>query len=128
MTFEPEAFLLDAVSPEGYSAVEERGYLSALNTTLTPELIQEGLSRDVIRLVQNARKNAGLEVSDHIHLGLKASGDLQEAIKAHKDSIAYEVLAREVTDSVTDAYEESAEVEGTPLSIMLKKVEVVQTV
>ena len=128
MTFEPEAFLLDAVSPEGYSAVEERGYLSALNTTLTPELLQEGLARDVIRLVQNARKNAGLEVSDYINLGLKSSGDLQAAIEAHEKSIAYEVLARDVAETVVDGYEESAEIEGTPLTITLKKARVAQTV
>jgi isoleucyl-tRNA synthetase len=48
-TFEPEAFLIDAKSPEGYAALEERGYLAALKTQLSPELVQEGLARDVIR-------------------------------------------------------------------------------
>ena len=81
--FEPEAFLLDANSPEGYSAVEDSGYLAALNTKLTPELIQEGYMRDVVRLVQNARKSAGLEVSDSILLGIETSGDVLEAVKTH---------------------------------------------
>ena len=127
--FEPEAFLLDAVSPEGYSAVEERGYLAALNTQLTPELEREGLARDVIRLVQNARKNAGLEVSDFIRVGLETSGSLKDAVEAHRDTIAKEVLARELTTArLTDAYEESAEVEGTSLTITLKKVGVAETV
>ena len=113
-TFEPEAFLLDAQSPEGYSAVEERGYLAALNTQLTPELEQEGLARDVIRLIQNARKNAGLEVSDFIRVGLETSGSLQKAVEAHRDTIAKEVLAKELmlTRLAEGGYEESAEVEG----------------
>ena len=45
LDLEPEAFLLDAKSPEGYEAAEERGYLAALNTELTPELVQEGRAR-----------------------------------------------------------------------------------
>ena len=127
--FEPAAFLLDAVSPEGYSAVEERGYLAALNTQLTPELVREGLARDVIRLVQNARKNAGLEVSDFIRVGLETSDNLKDAVEAHRDTIAKEVLARELTTThLADAYEESLEVEGTPLTVTLKKLAVAETV
>ncbi|MGL4609180.1 MAG: isoleucine--tRNA ligase [Trueperaceae bacterium] len=121
--FEPEAFLLDAQSPEGYSAVEDKGYLAALNTTLTPELIQEGFMRDVVRLVQNARKSAGLEVSDTIHLGIETSSDVLEAVKAHQSTIGNEVLAKNISlVNLPDAsYSETAEVEGTPVSISLKK-------
>lgn len=120
---EPEAFLLDAKSPEGYAALEERGYLAALNTQLTPRLLQEGLARDAIRLVQNARKNAGLEVSDTIYLSLEAAGALAEALKTHHATIRSEVLADELTfEPLREvAYSEQAEVEGTPLTISFSK-------
>ena len=122
---EPKAFLLDAKSPEGYTALEERGYLAALNTQLTPELVQEGLARDVIRLVQNARKNAGLEVSDTIQLSLQTTGELAEAVKTHLETIQSEVLAAELgLEPLRDAaYNDYVEVEGTPLVISLSKVE-----
>jgi isoleucyl-tRNA synthetase len=122
-SFEPEAFLLDAQSPAGFSAVEDRGYLAALNTTLTPELIQEGFMRDVVRLVQNARKSAGLEVSDFILLGIETSGDVLEAVKAHSQTIQSEVLAKglEFTLLKDASYRETADVEGTSLNLSLKK-------
>ena len=122
-TFEPEAFLIDAKSPEGYAALEERGYLAALNTQLTPELEQEGLMRDVIRLVQNARKNAGLEVSDKIVLGLGTSGEVQAALETHRETVQNEVLAESLEFSpVEDAlHSEQEEVEGTSVVISLKK-------
>lgn len=121
--FEPETFLLEAKSPEGYAAAEDGGYLAALNITLTPELIKEGLARDVIRVVQNARKNAGLEVSDYISLGLTVEGDLKEAIVAHKDTIAHEVLAKELQlEEIKDGYLESVELEGQILKITISKV------
>ncbi len=122
---EPEAFLLDAKSPEGYAALEERGYLAALNTQLTPELLQEGLARDVIRLVQNARKNAGLSVSDAIGLSLETSGELKEAVETHRETIRAEVLADVLgLEPLSNAaYSEAAEVEGTPLTISLSKSE-----
>lgn len=124
-SLEPEAFLLDAKSPEGYTALEERGYLAALNTQLTPELVQEGLARDVIRLVQNARKNAGLEVSDTVRLSLQVDGDVAGAVQTHLKTIQNEVLAAEVSfEPSSDAeYTEEAEIEGTPLTISLSKAE-----
>lgn len=121
--FEPEAFLLDAQSPDGYSAVEDKGYLAALNVTLSPELIREGLMRDVIRLVQNARKNAGLEVSDHIILSVETSDEVLKALEEHKTTVMYEVLAKELSfEKITDVlYTESADVEETPIVLSLKK-------
>jgi isoleucyl-tRNA synthetase len=94
VTLRPDEVLLDAKSPEGYAAVEDRGYLAALNTTLTPELRREGLMRDAVRLVQDARKQAGLEVSDRIVLGLAADDpEAAAAISEHGDTVAGETLA-----------------------------------
>ncbi len=123
MSFEPEAFLLDALSPDGYSASEQEGYLAALNTTLTPELIQEGLARDVVRFVQEARKSAGLEVSDYIHLGLASDGELAEAIQVYRDYILKEVLAKDLSTTTANAsYSEQESVNGMDLVISIDKV------
>ena len=93
---EPDDVLLDARSPAGFAAVEDRGYLAALNTSVTAELAREGLARDAVRLVQNARKEAGLEVSDRIALELAASGELLTALREHAGTIAAEVLATQM--------------------------------
>src|SRR5690606_39378139 len=128
---EQEDLLLDARSPVGYAAKEDRGYLAALSTAVTPELRLEGLARDVIRLVQNARKEAGLEVSDRIALELRAEGDLHEALRRHGDGVASEVLATEFSVVGTLAGEltqepgvhaEAHAVEGLTLELRLRKV------
>ena len=121
-SFEPEAFLLDAQSPEGFAAAEQEGYLAALNTQLTPELIQEGYARDCIRFVQEARKNAGLDVSDTIHLSLSAEGELAEAIQAFADSICKEVLAVSLDgDSSNSPHQESVSIADFDLGIGIQK-------
>jgi len=67
-----------------------------LDTTVTPELAAEGLARDVIRAVQQARRDAGLAVSDRIRLTLDARDDVVAAAKAHEALLASETLALEV--------------------------------
>ena len=67
-----------------------------LDTTVTPELAAEGLARDVIRAVQQARRDAGLSVSDRIRLTLEARDDVLAAAKAHEPLLASETLALEV--------------------------------
>jgi len=64
-----------------------------LDTRVTPELEAEGLARDVIRAVQQARKDAGLDVSDRIVLTLGADAAARAAIEAHRELIAAETLA-----------------------------------
>ncbi|MEE1566900.1 MAG: isoleucine--tRNA ligase, partial [Arenicellales bacterium] len=74
ITFEPEDLLIETESAEGYSCAESEGYLVALDTALTPELEREGVAREIVRTVQDARKQAGLEVSDRIHLHVVGTG------------------------------------------------------
>jgi isoleucyl-tRNA synthetase len=67
-----------------------------LDTTVTPELAAEGLARDVIRAVQQARRDAGLSVSDRIRLTLGGRDDAIAAAKTHQELLASETLALEV--------------------------------
>ncbi len=67
-----------------------------LDLAVTPELAAEGLARDVIRVVQQARREAGLAVTDRIRVTVEAPAAVAEAIAAHRDLIAAETLALEV--------------------------------
>ena len=64
-----------------------------LDTTVTPELAAEGLARDVIRAVQQARRDAGLDVSDRINLTVSGDDDVWAATVAHQELIMLETLA-----------------------------------
>ena len=64
----PDELLIDAVEHAGYAVIEEGGYTVALDTALTPALVREGMARDLVRAVQEARKAAGLDIADTIAL------------------------------------------------------------
>jgi isoleucyl-tRNA synthetase len=76
---------------------EEHGFFAALDVTVTPELRLEGVAREVISRVQRMRRDAGLAVSDRIHLHLSGDAIVLEAGEAHRGWIADEVLATELT-------------------------------
>lgn len=91
-----------------------------LELSLTPELRREGMAREVIRFVQNARKDAGLKVDDRIQLSLKAEdSELQTALEAFKQEIDQETLA--TGHRPTDGYTGQVKVEGLELTIHLSK-------
>ncbi|HET7723887.1 MAG TPA: isoleucine--tRNA ligase [Propionibacteriaceae bacterium] len=96
---------------EGWSVVNEQGETVALDLELTPELVRAGLLRDVVRVVQEARKNAGLEVSDRITLSWAGTGEAAEALRQDGSSVADEVLATSVveTGAAGDDWTEDAE-------------------
>ena len=78
---------------EGWTVASGGGLTVALDLTLTPELERAGLAREAIRLIQDARKNSGLEVSDRIELWWTAEDAMAEALTEHAEQIAAEVLA-----------------------------------
>ena len=78
---------------EGWTVASGSGLTVALDLTLTPALERAGLAREVVRLIQEARKTSGLDVSDRIDLWWTASGQVEQAVTEHAGSIAGEVLA-----------------------------------
>ncbi|HET9860937.1 MAG TPA: DUF5915 domain-containing protein, partial [Nocardioidaceae bacterium] len=88
---------------EGWSVVNEQGETVALDLELTPELVRAGLAREVVRLVQEARKNSGFDVSDRIVLTWEASGDTAEALRENESLVAGEVLAVEMVEGTPAA-------------------------
>jgi isoleucyl-tRNA synthetase len=96
----------------------------ALDFAITPELKREGLVREVIRHVQAARKDAGLNVDDRIKLALMVqpgeAEELEKAIDEHSKTIGEETLTAEFTD-VQDGYDVTVKVEDNELRICLEK-------
>ncbi|ROT27057.1 isoleucine--tRNA ligase [Micromonospora sp. HM5-17] len=95
-----------------------------LDTTVTPELAAEGLARDVIRVVQQARRDARLNVSDRIDLLIGAGPEVTAAVQAHRDFVAREVLAESVEyttpEQVTGGF--AGEVgENEPVTIRVRR-------
>ncbi|GAB3455030.1 isoleucine--tRNA ligase [Kineococcus endophyticus] len=80
------------------SALEGGGFV-VLDTTVTPELAAEGIARDVVRLVQQARRDAGLHVSDRIRLTVAADGPVWEALVTHQNLVVSETLAQQFGSS-----------------------------
>jgi isoleucyl-tRNA synthetase len=112
-------------APEGWAGATDKGTQVAVDTRLTPALKAEGLARDVIRVVQNNRKDAGLDVADKIALYLGTESDaLKQAIAAHRTTIAAETQAVEWADAPPNgaAHTAAVKVDGQPLTIALRKV------
>lgn len=93
-----------------------------LDTNITPELKREGMVREAIRNIQNARKEAGLEVDDRIKLSLSTTSDeLRDSIKEFADTITAEALAVSLAFDQTLEHESACTVDGLPLTVSLQK-------
>jgi isoleucyl-tRNA synthetase len=95
VVLQPGEFSIETVVADGAGATATLpgGGFILLDTTVTPELAAEGLARDVIRAVQQARRSAGLDVSDRIRLAVAGSPAAVAAMTAHRGLIAGETLA-----------------------------------
>jgi len=91
--FEPGALLIETSSAEGFACAQGGGYLVGLDTRLDHDLVLEGVARELVRTVQDARKQAGLNVSDRIWLHIEGEENVRAALAAHRDYIMAETLA-----------------------------------
>jgi isoleucyl-tRNA synthetase len=103
---------VEASAREGFVAAEERGYVALLDTTLTLELLAEGAVRDLTRLIQDARKGAGLAVEDTIELEVWTDAELAQVIERQAEYIREETLAVTLHVSPTLLPDASRTVDG----------------
>jgi len=125
ITFAPEDVIIQTASAEGYTSAEEGDYLVALETTITPELAEEGIARELVRSIQDARKQADLQISDRIALVIDGSEAVLAALEAYRGTIATETLAEQWLDAAeNDCFKAQGSADGQEWIIALKRIEV----
>ena len=108
---QPEDVIIDKIPRQPWILAEGSGFLVAINTELDEGLIREGLVRDLVRHIQNLRKEIGLDVADRIRIAYAAGDELAAAVTAHSEYLAGETLALEI--------ERKAELSGAAHQIKL---------
>ena len=104
---------------EGYSVGVDGGVAVAISTELTPELIDEGLAREIISKVQQMRKQKDLEMMDNITISLSADEEVAAAVDKHREYIMTETLA---TDIKLESGEGDVKINGHKTGITVEKV------
>jgi isoleucyl-tRNA synthetase len=102
---------------EGYQVERAGTHAVALNLELSAELVREGLAREVVHAIQNARKAAGLNVEDRIALTLGGDDELLQAVREHEEYVTGETLATSLVLDGAGGDDSAAEIEGRSLSI-----------
>ena len=123
ITLGADDILVETNSAEGFVCAEDSGFLTELDTTLNDELVTEGIARELIRTVQDARKQAGLEVSDRIVLGVSGTEAVEKALSRYGDYIMSETLTVEWQVGQTEPlYTGGKSLETEEWSIEISKV------
>jgi isoleucyl-tRNA synthetase len=112
---EPGDILLQAQDREGYAAAQEAGYTVAVATAITPELADEGLAREIVRRLQDLRREAGFELADRIIAWVAGDADVARVLERHGAYIRGETLALELRseEPPADATRSEDDLEGT---------------
>jgi isoleucyl-tRNA synthetase len=105
---------------EGYQVEREGSHAVALELAIDDELLIEGWAREIVHVVQGARRDAGLDVSDRIALSLDGDEDLLGAARAYEDYVTNETLATRVTYGSADGAE-PIEIDGRALRVAVER-------
>lgn len=122
-TLEAEDILLDAQDAEGFAAAVEAGYAVAIDIAITPELADEGLAREIVRRVQDMRRDAGFDLADRITTYYGGGEDVARVMGSFGDYIRAETLSTEMVAGTAPADAHSAEhnLEGTKVTLGVRK-------
>ena len=122
-----EDLLIDTAQKEGYEAVSDRGVTVVIETTLTPELIEEGFVRELISRIQTMRKEAGFEVVDHIAVYQQGNEEIRNYMVRNEAQICSEVLAESVCyeqkEFPSDAYQKEWNINGFDTTLAVRKID-----
>ncbi|EKD48178.1 MAG: Isoleucine-tRNA ligase, partial [uncultured bacterium] len=109
---------------EGFDVASEGGVVVALDTKVTEELKREGYARDLVRYIQDMRKEIGYDVSDRVFIGIEAKGEIGKAVYEFEKYISSETLAKMLTTRIKGSewdIEKEAMVNGEKVKIAVKR-------
>ena len=118
-----EDLLISMAQKEGYVSDSEGGVTVVLDTNLTPELIEEGMVREIISKLQTMRKEADFEVTDRIHVTYSGSDRVGEIFEKYGENIKTVVLADTVTEGTTDGYQKEWKINGETVLLGVQKAQ-----
>ena len=119
---EKDDLLIDMAQTEGYVADSYAQITVVLETTLTPELVEEGFVREIISKVQQMRKEAGFEVMDKIAVYLEGNDKLEEIVRKNEEPIKSEVLADEVGYDSVKGFTKEWNINGESVTMGVEKL------
>ena len=116
-----EDLLITMVQKEGYVTEADNNTTVVMDTTLTPELIEEGNVNEIISKLQTMRKDSGFEVMDHIRVSILGNELLAKVVKDNEDAIATKVLADSFSFTDTYSFAKEWNVNGQNVTITIEK-------
>lgn len=119
----PEDLLIETAQTEGYYTVSDRGITVAIDTRLTPELVEEGFVREIVSKLQTMRKEAGFEVMDTIRVFVSGNDRVQTILEKNRESILHDVMGVALENGQTGGYAKEWELNGETVTLGVEKVE-----
>ncbi len=116
-----EDLLISMSQKEGYIADSDNGITVVLDTNLTPELIEEGMVREIISKLQTMRKEADFEVTDRIIVTFEASDNVNNIFQKYGENIKQVVLADELINGNISGYQKDWKINGEAVSLGVQK-------
>lgn len=119
ITLSKDDLLIYMNNKEGFASESSAQMTVVLDTKLTKELIEEGIEREFISKVQSMRKEAGFEVTDHISIAYRASGEVEEVLK--KSNFMKDVLCDRVENDMK-GFNKTFDINGVETEVSIKKI------
>ncbi len=116
-----EDLLIDTAQTEGYYTASDKGIMVALDTKLTPELIEEGFVREVVSKIQTMRKEAGFEVMDRITVYVDGNDKVQVILDKNADSVLGDVMATALKCGETAGFVKEWNINGETVTLGVEK-------
>ena len=108
-------------SAEGYVSASDKGITVALDTRLTPALIEEGIERELVSKLQTMRKEAGFEVTDRIRVYYVAGEKIAAVLQKRAAAVAKVVLADSISQGSAEGYSKEWDIDGEKISLTVER-------
>jgi isoleucyl-tRNA synthetase len=117
----PDDVEVRATRHEAFALAEDGGWAVALDLELDDDLRREGVARELVRSLNDLRKDAGLDIADRVRLTLEADGTVADALVVHRDYVMAEVLAVELTVGPVAGDGHTLDIDGRPVRVAISR-------